>query len=167
MKIFIGTDHAGYNVKETLKVHLTDQGHEVVDKGAFTLDPNDDYPDFVRPVAEEVGKGSGTKTEEVRGIIIGGSGSGEAMCANRVKGARALVFYGPVAPKGAVDVSGRESADPYELVKLARLHNNANILSLGMRFLTDDQILEAVRVFLNTPFSGDERHIRRIEKLDK
>lgn len=164
MKIFIGADHAGYNMKEMLKVHLVDQGHEVIDKGAHELTPEDDYPDFVRPVAEEVAKNA---SEEVKGIIIGGSGFGEAMCANRIKGVRALVFYGPMAPKGAVDVKGTENHDPYEIVRISREHNDSNILSVGMRFITEEQILEATRIFLNTKFSGEERHIRRIQKLDK
>jgi ribose 5-phosphate isomerase B len=160
MKIYIGTDHAGYDTKEKLKVYLTDMGHEVVDKGAFEFDKDDDYPDFIRPVAEAVAGEDGSF-----GIIMGGSGFGEAMCANRVPGARSLVFYGPMLPKSAVDVSGTNSTDPYELIKLSRLHNDANIISFGIRFTTEDEIHEAIRIFLSTPFSGDERHIRRIKKL--
>ncbi len=161
MKIYIGGDHAGYEMKEKLKVYLTDQGHEVSDMGPFSLDEDDDYPDFVKPVAEAV-----VQDPERRGILVGGSGFGEAMCANRVSGARALVFYGPMLPTGAVDIKGRESQDPYEIVRLSRVHNNSNILSLGVRFIKEDEILEAVRIFLSTPFSMDERHLRRIKKLD-
>ena len=161
MKIFIGADHAGFEAKEKLKTYLSDMGHEVIDKGAFTFDKDDDYPDFIKPVAEGVAENT-----DNRGIIIGGSGFGEAICANRVSKARALVFYGPMLPKGAVDVSGRESHDPYEIIKLSRMHNDANIISFGMRFITDEEMKEAIRVFLETKFSGDERHIRRIKKLD-
>jgi len=161
MKIYIGCDHAGYEDKEKLKVYLTDQGHEVEDKGDPVFDVNDDYPDFVKPVAEAV-----AKDKESLGVVIGGSGFGEAMAANRVKGVRAMVFYGPMFAKEAVDEEGRESVDPYELVKLARMHNNSNILSLAARFITEEQMLEAIRLFLNTTFSGEERHVRRINKLD-
>jgi len=161
MKIFIGTDHAGFEAKEKLKFYLTDMGHEVVDKGPFEYDPNDDYPDFIRPVAEAV-----SLDRESRGIIMGGSGFGEAMCANRVKGARAMVFYGPMLPKSSVDVSGRESQDLYEIVKLSRMHNDANIISFGIRFISEDEMKEATRVFLHTDFSGEERHLRRIKKLN-
>jgi ribose 5-phosphate isomerase B len=162
MKIFIGSDHAGFEFKAKLITHLTELGHEVEDKGAFTFDKDDDYPDFIFPTAEGVAQNEGS-----RGIVIGGSGFGEAMAANRVKGARALVFYGPMLPKGAVDVSGRESHDPYELIKLSRMHNDANIISFGMRFITEDEAKHAINVFLGTEFPGDERHIRRIKKLDQ
>jgi ribose 5-phosphate isomerase B len=156
MKIFIGTDHAGYDTKEKLKVYLTDMGHEVVDKGAFTFDKDDDYPDFIRPVAEGVAANPGSF-----GIIIGASGQGEAMCANRVPGARAALYYGP-AGKNQTDMSGNN----LDMLASTRMHNNANILSLGARFLEEDEIKEAIRVFLHTEFSGDERHIRRINKLN-
>ena len=161
MKIFIGSDHAGYELKDKLVAHLVGLGHEVSDKGAFSFDKDDDYPDFIRPVAEEVAKNT-----DARGVVIGGSGFGEAICANRVKGARALVFYGPMNPKKSVDAEGRESSDPYELIRLARMHNNANIISLGVRFITDEEAEKAIKIFLDTPFSGDERHLRRIKKLD-
>jgi ribose 5-phosphate isomerase B len=161
MKIYIGADHAGYELKEKLTDYLVDLNYEVSDKGAFDFNPGDDYPDFVRPVALSVAEEEGSM-----GIVVGGSGFGEAMCANRVKGARALVFYGPMLPKSAVDVTGRESHDPYELIKLARLHNDANVLSLGVRFISVDEAKEAVKIFLETKFGGDERHVRRIKKLD-
>ncbi len=161
MKIYIGADHAGYELKETLKAYLAGSGHEVVDEGAPTFDKEDDYPDFIFPVAIAI-----AQNRDARGIVIGGSGFGEAMCANRVKGARALVFYGPMLPKTTVDASGRESTDPYELIKLSRMHNNSNIISLGTRFITEDEAKKAVDIFLSTEFSGDERHLRRIKKLD-
>jgi ribose 5-phosphate isomerase B len=162
MKIFIGSDHAGFEFKEKLVSYLKEEGHEVEDKGAFTYDKDDDYPDYIFPTAQGVAENEGS-----RGIVIGGSGFGEAIAANRVKGARALVFYGPMLPKGAVDVSGRESHDPYELIKLSRMHNNANIISFGMRFITEDEAKQAIKVFLETEFPGDERHLRRIKKLDQ
>jgi ribose 5-phosphate isomerase B len=160
MKIYLGSDHAGYELKEKLKIFLQEIGHEPVDEGAFTLDPKDDYPDFIRPAAEAV-----AQNPESMGIVIGGSGYGEAICANRVKGVRALVFYGPMLAKSAVDVTGRQSHDPYEIIKLSRMHNDANVLSLGMRFITEDEAKEAIKIFLDTKFLGDERHIRRIQKL--
>lgn len=161
MKIFIGGDHAGFELKEKLKIYLSEFGHEVKDMGAFEYNADDDYPDFVRLVAEAV-----AKEPESRGIILGGSGQGEAMCANRVAGARAAIFYGEVLPEGAIDVKGEKSADSFEIVKLARMHNNANILSLGVRFISEDAAKFAVELFLSIPFFGDERHKRRIEKLN-
>ena len=161
MKIYIGADHAGYDSKEKLKAYLEGQGHEVIDKGAFKYDADDDYPDFVKPVAEAVAKDT-----ESKGIILGGSGEGEAMCANRVKGARAAVFYGEAIAKQAVDIKGETSADPYEIIKLACIHNDANILSFSVRFLSEDQIKFAMQLFLSTPFLSEERHVRRIKKID-
>lgn len=145
MKIFIGTDHAGFELKETLVSFLRELGHKVEDMGAHIFEALDDYTDFIRPVAEAV-----AHDRDARGIILGGSGQGEAMCANRVKGARAAVYYG-----GAVDI-----------VVLSREHNDANILSLGARFIEEDEAKEVVRVWLNTPFGGEEKHARRIKKLD-
>ncbi len=146
MKIYIGTDHAGFELKEALKKFLGELGYEVEDKGAFSLDPADDYPDFIRPTAEAVAN----DPERSRGIILGGSGQGEAMVANRFKGVRAAVYYG-----------GQQ-----EIVKLSREHNNANILALGARFISEYEAKEAVRIWLETPFSGEERHARRIKKID-
>lgn len=152
MKIYIGADHAGYELKEKIKAYLSGLGlgYEVVDKGAFSLDPNDDYPDFIRPVAEAVSESPLLDNEESFGIIFGGSGEGEAMDANRIEGVRACEYYG----------------GNFDIVKTSREHNNANVLSLGARFMTEDEAKFAVELFLNTKFSGDERHIRRIEKLD-
>lgn len=161
MKIYIGTDHAGYELKERLKVYFKELGHEVEDKGAFSYDPDDDYPDFIRPVAEAVVKDPGSF-----GVVMGSSGQGEAMCANRVPGARAALFYTEAIPPGAIDIKGEKSQDPYEIVKLARVHNNANILSVASRFLSEDQIKFAIELFIATPFKGEERHLRRIEKLN-
>lgn len=145
MKVHIGADHAGYTLKETLKGYLSTWGYEVIDHGAFTLDENDDYPNLVRPVAEAVATDQG----ESRGIILGGSGQGEDMVADKVSGIRSAEYYG----------------GNLEIVKLAREHNDANILSLGARFLSNDEAKDAVKLFLETPFSSEERHIRRIAKI--
>ncbi len=155
MKIFIGTDHAGFETKEMLKVYFAELSYEVVDMGAFTLDTGDDYPDFITPVAEAVAREPGSF-----GIILGASGQGEAMCANRVPGVRAALYYGEPA-KEQTDMSG----NTLDMIASTRAHNNANVLSLGTRFLTGDEAREAVRIFLDTPFSEEERHIRRINKF--
>jgi ribose 5-phosphate isomerase B len=154
MKLFIGADHAGYNLKEELKNFLKGQGHEVTDFGAHELNPDDDYPDFVIPVAKAV-----SADENSRGIIIGGSGQGEAICANRFKGVRAVVFNGQYKP-----TDGREVPDE---IKLSREHNDSNILSLGSRFLNVEEAKKAVITWLETPFSGEERHVRRIGKIER
>ncbi|HSX45862.1 MAG TPA: RpiB/LacA/LacB family sugar-phosphate isomerase, partial [Candidatus Saccharimonadia bacterium] len=118
MKIAVTTDHAGFSALQQLKDWLQSLGHEIVDFGPGSLDASDDYPDFMFPAAQSVADG-----ECEKGIILGGSGQGEAMAANRIKGVRAAVFYGPVVAKTAIDVAGNVSTDPYEIVKLARLHN--------------------------------------------
>ena len=161
MKIYIGADHAGYELKEKLKVFLSELGHDVEDKGAHKFDPEDDYPDFIRAVAEAVSKDS----EHSRGIIIGGSGQGEAMAANKVPKVRAALFYGARIPYEAADIKGRESLDPFEIVILARRHNDANVLSLGARFIVESEAKKAVDLWLSTPFEGG-RHQRRVEKID-
>ena len=143
MKIYIGGDHAGFELKEKLKSYLTDLGHDVEDKGAFSFVSDDDYPDFVMPVAEGV-----SNDKESLGIVLGGSGQGEAMVANRVKGVRAIGYYG-----GNLDI-----------IRLGREHNNANIISLGARFVSEAEAINAVKIFLDTPFSSEERHVRRISK---
>lgn len=162
MKIYIGSDHAGFELKEKIKTYLAGLGlgYEVEDKGAFKYDADDDYPDFIRPVAEAV-----SKDVNSRGIILGGSGQGEAMCANRILGARAALFYREAVPKEAIDINGRKSEDSFEIVKLARMHNNANILSLGARFLSFDEIKFAIELFFSTKFTNEERHIRRLNKF--
>ena len=152
MKVHIGTDHAGFQMKEMLKPYLTDLGYEVIDHGAFEYKEGDDYPDFVKPVAEAVSNGRSPESlEGPMGIILGASGQGEDMVADKIEHIRSAEYYG-----GNV-----------EIIKLAREHNDANILSLGARFLSDDEAKQAVKLFLETLFSGDERHVRRIEKLEK
>ena len=144
MKIHLATDHAGLELKNIIKEHLENQGHDVIDHGAHEYDALDDYPDFIFPCAKAV-----AADPKSRGIILGGSGQGEAMTANRVKGVRAAVFYN----------------GPEEIVKLSREHNNANILSLGSRFMNQAEIYDVIEMWLAEPFEGG-RHQRRIEKLD-
>jgi ribose 5-phosphate isomerase B len=162
MKIAVTTDHAGFEALQTLKTFLEALGHEIVDFGPRSFDKDDDYPDFMFPAAQAVAEG-----ECQAGIILGGSGQGEAMAANRLKGVRAAVFYGPVIAKTAINAEGETSDDPYEILKLSRQHNHANVLSLAGRFLSLDEMKQAIRTWLDTPYSDAERHIRRIKKLDE
>ena len=143
--IILAADHAGFELKEKIKAYLTGLGYECKDMGAVKMDPVDDYPDFIIPAARKVAENPG----ENRGIIFGGSGQGEAMAANRIKGVRAAVYYG-----------GAE-----EIIRLSREQNNANVLSIGVRFVTLAQAKKAVKMWLETPFSEDKRHIRRISKF--
>lgn len=154
MKIFIGGDHAGFELKKELIEFLKSEGYDVTDFGAHELKPDDDYPDFVIPVAKAV-----TADPLSRGIVIGGSGQGEAICANRFSGVRAVVFNGQYKPP-----DGREVPDE---IKISREHNDANILSLGARFLNFNETKSAVSEWLRTPFSNDDRHIRRLSKIDQ
>jgi len=144
--IILATDHAGYELKEKVKKHLERKGYNVEDMGASSYDPEDDYPDFITPAAEKV-----AANEEHKGIIFGGSGQGEAMAANRIKGARAAVYYG----------------GDNKVVVASRSHNDANILSLGARFLDEKEAFNAVDVWLEATSNNEERHIRRIRKLDR
>lgn len=154
MKIFIGTDHAGYVLKEKLVSSLKNQGHEVIDKGAYDYDEHDDYPDFVIPVAREVSK----DPNNARGIIIGATGQGEAIAANKFPHVRAVVYYGK--SECVVD-------DEADVIVRSRAHNDANILSLGARYLTEEEMMNVVTLWLDTPYSGEERHIRRLGKIDQ
>ena len=144
MKIHLATDHAGLDLKNTIKEFLLGKGYDVTDHGAHEYDALDDYPDFIFPCARAVAADSSS-----RGIILGGSGQGEAMAANRIKGVRAAVFYN----------------GPEEIIKLSREHNNANILSLGARFMSEEEIYKIIELWLEEPFEGG-RHERRIAKLD-
>lgn len=146
MKIALGADHAGFEMKEALKAFLHEEGHEIVDCGAKVCDNADDYPDFIAPAARAVSDGGVD-----RAIILGGSGQGEAMVANRFPRVRAAVFYG-----GTRDV-----------LLLSREHNDANVLSLGARFLSVEEAKDIVSLWLVTPFSNDPRHVRRVKKLDE
>ncbi len=145
MKVYIASDHAGFSLKEILIPFIESIGHFVSDLGPTIYDENDDYPALVRPVGELVSRES-----DALGIIIGGSGEGEAMVVNHIEGIRCAEYYG-----GSLDIP-----------KLAREHNNANILSIGARFITENEAKEAVQIFLETPFSGEERHKRRVEEIE-
>jgi len=162
MKIALSTDHAGLELLTRLEQFLTTQGHECVNFGPKSFDPDDDYPDFIFPAAKAVANG-----ECEVGIIMGGSGQGEAMAANRVKGVRCALFYGPVTPKTAIDAEGDTSSDPYAILQLTREHNLANMLSLAARFLSWEEIEKAVTTWLATPPGNVERHVRRVQKLDQ
>lgn len=153
MKILIASDHAGFEMKEALKVFLRSLDYEVKDFGASIYNENDDYPDFVKPLAEEIAADSSLK-----GIVLGGSGQGEAICANRFKGVRAVVFNGQYKPE-----DGREV--PEEIV-ISRKHNDSNILSLGARFLSIEEAKDATKTWLETDFLTEERHIRRLNKIE-
>lgn len=144
MTIHLATDHAGFEHKEYIKAYLLSKGYEVFDHGNDKLDEYDDYPDFITPCAKAVAMNS-----EDKAIIFGGSGEGEAMCANRIKGIRAIVYYG-----GSKDI-----------LLYSREHNDANVLSIGARFITAPECEEAVSFWLETQFSNDERHIRRLAKF--
>jgi ribose 5-phosphate isomerase B len=141
MKIGIGSDHAGFEYKEAIRKFLKELGHEVTDFGTNSTQPAD-YPLFIRPVAEAVARG-----QCERGVVLGGSGNGEAIVANRVRGVRCALCWN------------------IESAKLARQHNNANALSLGQRMMTLDTALAIVKTWLDTPFEGG-RHQRRIELID-
>lgn len=161
MRIAISTDHAGFQDLQKLRDLLARLGHEFVDFGPASLEPSDDYPDYIYPAAKAV-----AAKDCDMGIIYGGSGQGEAMVANRVKGVRCAVYYGPAIATGPVDAAGTEALDNFEILRLSRKHNDANMLSLGARFLAWRDIEHAVKLWLDTPFSDDERHIRRINKID-
>lgn len=161
MKIALSTDHAGFDQLKALEQFLVAKGYDCVNYGPKEFDAEDDYPDFIFPAAKAV-----ANNECEYGIIMGGSGQGEAMAANRVKGVRCMVYYGPAKAVGAVDVSGNEPADDYEILRLSKQHNNANMISFAARFVSQDEIEKAVSIWLDEPFSEAERHERRIRKLD-
>ncbi len=172
MKIYFASDHAGFELKAVLMAYLTELGYAVIDMGAPTLAPEDDYPDYIAPCAERVAAEcrdvvrpdmSGRTTSRmdgVCGIIIGGSGQGEAMVANRVKGARAAVYYGP-AERSQTDADDAM----LDIITSSRAHNDANILALGARFIDAEEAKRVVKQFLETVFSGEARHVRRIAKF--
>lgn len=142
MRIHIGSDHAGLDFKKVIIEHLENQGHSVIDHGPHTFDALDDYPVFCIPAAEAVAADPGSF-----GIVLGGSGNGEQIAANKVKGVRAALVWS------------------IEIAKLAREHNNANVISIGGRMHTEEFCLEMVAAFLATPFPADERHVRRINLI--
>ena len=141
--IVLATDHAGFELKEHVKKFLIKKGYDIKDFGALEYDGLDDYPDFILPAAKYISE------HKLIGIIFGGSGQGEAMAANRIKGIRAAVFYN----------------GPDEIVELSRLHNNANILSIGARFVSNQEVEKVIELWLSTNFE-EGRHEKRINKLD-
>jgi len=145
MTIHLASDHAGFEMKEFLKAALLELEFEVTDHGAFEYDDEDDYPDYIKLAAAEVS----INPEDNRAIIFGGSGQGEAISANRFANVRATTYY---------------HFDP-EIIKLSREHNDANVLSIGARFLSNEEILESVLFWLEIEFEGG-RHSRRIEKIE-
>lgn len=160
MKVFIAADHAGFELKEKIKDFLSKKGVDVEDCGALTYDKDDDYPDFISKAAINVSKNPGSF-----GIIFGGSGQAEMMTANKIKGIRCALFYSKALPIASIDIAGNLSEDPFEIIKLARVHNDANMLSIGVRFVSLEDAQKAVALFLSTDFPGDERHVRRIKKI--
>ena len=142
-RVYIASDHAGFELKEHVKTFLVEKGYDVKDFGAFEYDGLDDYPDFILPAAKYISE------HKLIGIIFGGSGQGEAMAANRINGIRAAVFYN----------------GPDEIVELSRLHNNANILSIGARFVNNQEVEKVIELWLSTDFE-EGRHEKRIKKLD-
>lgn len=150
MNIYISSDHAGFDLKNVLVKYIADMGHEVVDMGPSVYDESDDYPDLIAPLATKISSLARNGAHTL-GIIIGGSGQGEAIVANRFSHVRAGVL----------------NSEDIELVRLMREHNDANVLSIGARFVSTDFAKEAVSVFIDTPFSSDPRHDRRIKEIDK
>lgn len=146
MKIFFGSDHAGFELKGKLIPFVQSLGYEAIDKGPFSYDPNDDYTEYTIPVAKEV-----SADKEAKGIIIGGSGQGEAIAANRHKGIRTTVYYG---------------LEP-DVLRLGRDHNDANVLSLGARLMSEQEAKDAVKLWLETPFSNAPRHMRRLKRIEE
>jgi ribose 5-phosphate isomerase B len=142
MRVHIGSDHAGFELKNYLVTALTEDGHELVDHGPEIYDAEDDYPVYCIPAAE-----AAVADPESLGIVVGGSGNGEQIAANKVVGTRAVLAYN------------------LETARLGRQHNDANVISIGARMHTEEDALEMVRLFLATPFSGDPRHARRIALL--
>ena len=142
MRVHIGSDHAGFELKGRLIEALRAEGHEVVDHGPVEYDPEDDYPIFCIPTAEAVVKDPGSL-----GIVVGGSGNGEQIAANKVKGVRSALVY------------------DHDTATLGRLHNDSNVMGIGARMHTDDEAIALAKLFLTTPFSNEERHARRIALL--
>lgn len=145
--IYLASDHRGYRLKEEIKKLLKLQGQEYEDMGPHEFDPLDDYPDYIIPAAKKVSE----NPNKNKAIIIGASGQGEAIAANKVKGVRAVVFYG----------------GSKEIIYLSRTHNNSNVLSLGAKFIDPSSIQEIITIWLSLPFPCAERHNRRIKKIEK
>ena len=161
MKVYFASDHTGFAMKNTLTDYVHSLGYDVEDCGAKVLDKGDDYPaiilEAVKKVATDIAEGTAS-----RGVIFGGSGEGEAMAANRVKGIRAAVYYGE--PQR---MQQDETGHLLDILHSSREHNNANVLSIGSRFLSLDEVKAADKEWLAASFSGEERHGRRIRQIDE
>jgi len=144
--IVLASDHAGFEMKKELINFLKNNRYEVIDHGPLSFDKDDDYPDFIKFVARDVSR----NPESLKGIVLGGSGTGEAIVCNRFPSIRAVSYYG-----GNIEIVG-----------LSRTHNNANVLSLGARFMSVEEACSIVLHWLTTPFSENERHVRRLDKID-
>ncbi len=152
IKIILAADHAGFQLKNKIKTWLEETGYSVLDVGAHTLVPEDDYPVYMSSASIKVAE---DMTGATKAIIFGGSGQGEAIVANRFPGVRAVVWYGDVSPTTNLDI-----------IKLSREHNDANVLSIGARFVNEEQAKNAITKWLNTPFSNEEKHERRNQLID-
>jgi len=163
-KIIIGSDHAGFAIKEALVPFLKSLDYEVKDCGPAKYAPDDDYPDYISPVAQEVSKHAGLE----KGIVLGATGQGEAMVANKFPHVRAAVYYGYGLENSAHSAKREEmqALTAMRIIELSRLHNDANILSLGAKFMDENEAKAAVKLWLETPFSGEARHKRRIEEIE-
>jgi ribose 5-phosphate isomerase B len=163
MKVFLATDHTGLATKDTVYKMLLELGYDVQDCGAYDYNQDDDYPDFIGKAAIEVAKDPVNN----RGIVFGGSGQGEAIAANKINNIRCALFYSPALAIEAINIEGDKSTDPFAILKLTREHNDANMLSIGFRFLKEEDIMNGIKLWLETPGATSERHLRRIEKIKK
>ena len=152
MRIYLAADHAGFELKEKLKKYLEQSGHEIKDFGALALNPEDDYPDFIFPAMKALAIDL-KNGKDSRGIIFGGSGQGEAMIANRFSAIRAVVCD--------------DNKDLEAKIKAWREHNDSNVLSFGARFIDEESAKAATKIWLETPFTNELRHLRRLKKIDK
>lgn len=152
MKIAIASDHAGFELKKYFISLLEELGLEIIDFGPLLYDENDDYPDYIKSVGEYISKNH--NSEEYRGIVIGGSGQGENICVNRFENVRSALVYG-----NDFDLN-------QNIIKLSREHNDANVISFAARFIEEKEAGELLKIWLSEKFSNDERHIRRISKID-
>ena len=146
MKIIVASDHAGFELKNKVRDYLISEGFQVEDMGAAVYDPEDNYPEILLPAALMIVN----DPENTRAIVFGKSGNGEAIICNRLPGVRAAVYHG----------------GNLEIVRLSREHNNSNVLSIGAGFVQEEEAVQAVKMWISTPFSNDERHIKRNEMLD-
>jgi ribose 5-phosphate isomerase B len=152
-KILLASDHAGFELKNKIFQFLKDEGFDVTDMGAHVMDKDDDYPKIMIPVAMRIV----SNPENTKAIIFGKSGQGEAMIVNRFPGIRGAVYYGDTKDGNNTGM---------EIIRLSREHNDANVLSIGAGFVNEEEAIKAVKLWVSTPFSGDPRHMRRIEMLD-